>query len=157
LSRLILTAGGSAFFDSVVDDLVPPARDRGWRVILRSGSYVSHDHGLYATTSPFARLPGEGTLAAALEVWAQVISTPEPGLALLNAGKRDVPIDEGMPIVLGVRDGTGAFRDLPGARIDRTNDQHAYLSGAAVLPGDLVKLGVSHPCTAFDKWRVIPV
>ena len=23
--------------------------------------------------------------------------------------------------------------------------------------GDLVGFGISHPCTAFDKWRVIPV
>ena len=40
------------------------------------------------------------------------------------------------------------------------NDQHAYLrldEGAALAPGDLVGLGVSHPCTTFDKWRVIPV
>ena len=24
-------------------------------------------------------------------------------------------------------------------------------------PGDLVCLGISHPCTTLDKWRVIPV
>lgn len=154
---LILTAGGSAFFDSIVDVLAPPARTRGWRVILRSGSYVSHDDGLYATTTAFARVPEEGTLRAALEVWAQVLSTPEPGLALVGAGKRDVPVDEGMPIPLGVRARDGAYRGLSAARIDRTNDQHAYLRNADVEPGDLVKLGISHPCTAFDKWRVIPV
>jgi D-serine deaminase-like pyridoxal phosphate-dependent protein len=26
-----------------------------------------------------------------------------------------------------------------------------------VSPGDLVCFGISHPCTAFDKWRSIPV
>ena len=26
-----------------------------------------------------------------------------------------------------------------------------------VEPGDLVGCGVSHACTAFDKWRIIPV
>jgi D-serine dehydratase len=38
------------------------------------------------------------------------------------------------------------------------NDQHAFLRGGAGLEvGDLVGFGISHPCTAFDKWRVIPV
>jgi D-serine dehydratase len=23
--------------------------------------------------------------------------------------------------------------------------------------GDLLACGISHPCTAFDKWRLIPV
>jgi D-serine deaminase-like pyridoxal phosphate-dependent protein len=23
--------------------------------------------------------------------------------------------------------------------------------------GDVVRLGLSHPCTAFDKWRLVPV
>ena len=27
----------------------------------------------------------------------------------------------------------------------------------ALAPGDLVCLGISHPCTTLDKWRVIPV
>lgn len=155
---LIITAGGSAHFDSIVDVVSPPARARGWRVILRSGSYVTHDHGVYARTSPLQRLAGEGALVAALEVWAQVLSTPEPGLAILGAGKRDVPMDEGLPVPLGVRDPAGGTRPLPaGAVIDRLNDQHAYLRGADLRPGDLVRLGISHPCTAFDKWRLIPV
>ena len=45
-------------------------------------------------------------------------------------------------------------------RVGRLDDQHAYLSvpaDAGLAPGDLVCLGISHPCTAFDKWRVIPV
>jgi len=29
--------------------------------------------------------------------------------------------------------------------------------GTALAPGDLVCLGISHPCTTLDKWRVIPV
>ncbi len=40
------------------------------------------------------------------------------------------------------------------------NDQHAYLrldEATALAPGDLVCLGISHPCTTLDKWRVIPV
>jgi D-serine deaminase-like pyridoxal phosphate-dependent protein len=141
----------------VVEVLAPPARANGWRVVLRSGAVVSHDDGTYRETTPFNRVPEEGSLTAALEVWAQVLSTPEPDLAILGAGKRDVPYDIGLPVPIAVRGDGGATRSLAGARIERLNDQHAYLRGAEVAPGELVHLGISHPCTAFDKWRVIPV
>lgn len=154
---LLLSAGGSHFFDTVVDVFGPPARQHGWTVVLRSGAVVSHDQGTYATGSPFARKPAEGTLVAALEVWAQVLSTPEPGLAVLSAGKRDLAFDIGLPVPVEVRDAQHVVRLLPGARIERLYDQHALLRDADVRPGELVRLGISHPCTAFDKWRIIPV
>jgi len=153
----IVSAGGSAYFDTVVDELTGPAAEHGWRVVLRSGAVVSHDDGFYSSHTPFRRRPDDGTLTAALEVWAQVLSTPEPGLSIVGAGKRDLPFDEGMPVPLRVRTADGALRQMDGAHIDRLNDQHAYLRGAVVAVGDLVHLGISHPCTAFDKWRVIPV
>ncbi|HEX6870611.1 MAG TPA: alanine racemase [Micromonosporaceae bacterium] len=154
--RLILSAGGSSYFDRVVAAFAPVAARHGWQVILRSGAVVSHDHGQYHRTTPFRREPDEGSLTAALEVWAQVLSTPEPGLAILGAGKRDLAFDLDLPTPLAVRRGGGQV-PLVGASIDRLNDQHAYLRGADLAPGDLVSLGISHPCTAFDKWRVIPV
>jgi D-serine deaminase-like pyridoxal phosphate-dependent protein len=154
---VVLSAGGSAFFDLVVKVLGPAAAVHGGRVLLRSGAVVTHDDGTYATTTPFTRVPDEGSLTAALEVWAQVLSTPEPGLAIIGAGKRDVPYDVGLPIPLSVRGVDGALRPLIGSTVDRVNDQHGYLLGADVAPGELVRLGISHPCTAFDKWRVIPV
>jgi D-serine deaminase-like pyridoxal phosphate-dependent protein len=49
---------------------------------------------------------------------------------------------------------------LAGAEVTGLNDQHAYLRldpDTALAPGDLVCLGISHPCTTLDKWRVIPV
>ena len=49
---------------------------------------------------------------------------------------------------------------MPNAKVVNLNDQHAYLdlSGAEQLQvGDLVCCGISHPCLAFDKWRVLPV
>jgi D-serine deaminase-like pyridoxal phosphate-dependent protein len=154
---VILSAGGSAFFDLVVKVLGPAAAAHGGRVLLRSGAVVTHDDGTYATTTPFTRIPDEGSLTAALEVWAQVLSTPEPGLAIIGAGKRDVPYDVGLPIPLSARGADGAVRPLDGSTVDKVNDQHGYLRGADVSPGELVRLGISHPCTAFDKWRVIPV
>ena len=39
----------------------------------------------------------------------------------------------------------------------RLNDHHTYLAADAAVPGDLIRFGISHPCTAFDKWRHIPV
>ena len=44
--------------------------------------------------------------------------------------------------------------------ITALNDQHAFLrlaDGATVGVGEVVRLGLSHPCTAFDKWRVVAV
>ena len=46
------------------------------------------------------------------------------------------------------------------ASIFNTNDQHAYLrldAAEDLQVGDLVGCGISHPCTAFDKWRLIPL
>jgi D-serine deaminase-like pyridoxal phosphate-dependent protein len=152
----IVTAGGSAWFDVVVDVLGPQARSEGWRLVLRSGAVVTHDDGTYRASTPFNRTAG-GPLEAALEVWAQVLSTPEPGLAIVGAGRRDVPFDAGLPVPVRARSAAGELRPLPGAVIEAVNDQHAYLRGAPVAVGELVHLGISHPCTAFDKWRVIPV
>jgi D-serine deaminase-like pyridoxal phosphate-dependent protein len=164
---VILSAGGSAYFDVVVEVLAPAARAHGGRLVLRSGSVVTHDDGTYATTGGFTRVPAEGTLTAALEVWAQVLSAPEPDLAILGAGKRDLPYDWGLPVPLTARGIDGVLRPVAGssggeagrtgARVELLNDQHAFLRGAAVQPGELVRLGISHPCTAFDKWRVIPI
>ncbi|WP_426593961.1 alanine racemase [Cellulomonas sp. McL0617] len=143
---VVLSAGGSAFFDAVSDELRPLP---GGRTILRSGSYVTHDHGTYVSSTPFTRIAG--SLHPALRVWAHVLSTPEPGMALVGAGKRDVPYDAGLPVVL----------NKAGWTVTRTNDQHAFLDADdeadALAPGDLLELGISHPCTAFDKWRVIPI
>jgi D-serine deaminase-like pyridoxal phosphate-dependent protein len=96
----------------------------------------------------------------ALELWAQVVSRPETGLALLGAGRRDVGFDAGLPVPLRARRGDGVTPWLAGAEVTGLNDQHAYLRldpGSALAPGDLVCLGISHPCTTLDKWRVIPV
>ncbi len=46
------------------------------------------------------------------------------------------------------------------ATIERMNDQHSYvrLDGQAQLDvGDVVCCGISHPCTAMDRWKVLPV
>ncbi len=162
----IVTAGGSAYFDVVARELA--ADGTASRVILRSGAYLTYDHGFYGTVSPGSRgIPDAPALRPALELWAQVLSRPEPGLALLGAGRRDAGFDKGLPVpvrVLG-RDGgrgtgTGTGTGTEGWHVTELNDQHAYLRvdpGAALAPGDLVALGISHPCTTLDKWRVLVV
>ena len=143
--EVLVSAGGSTWFDRVIKALEGQWLD-GHRVraVLRSGASVTHDDGFYRERTPFNREPGDGTLAAALEIWAQVLSTPEPGLAIVGMGKRDAPFDEGLPVTEGMT-------------VTRLNDHHTYVTGGAPAVGDLVRFGLSHPCTAFDKWRFIPV
>ncbi len=165
-SEIILTGGGSQYLDLVVEGLSAPLGTRlPVRVVLRSGCTVSHDDGGYDLVSPFGSVrAGAGPrLRPALEVWAPVLSVPEPGRAIAGAGKRDLPHDGALPMVLRVRDHDGQMRTLPdgeGISVVRLNDQHAYLdvdAGQPLAVGDLVAFGVRHPCMAFDRWRWIPV
>lgn len=159
----LVSCGGSAFFDVVTAGLTEPWDARlPVRALLRSGAYVTHDSLLYKKVSPLADAPVGSRLEPAIEVWGQVLSRPEPRLALLGVGKRDISFDEGMPVVLGARSpaGTGGIRALTGCTVDQLNDQHAFLSvpdGSDLAVGDLVCLGISHPCTAHDKWQVVPL
>jgi D-serine dehydratase len=156
----IVTAGGSAYFDVVTRELTArgPGATAPVQVILRSGAYLTYDHGFYGTVSPGGRgTAGAPALRPALELWAQVLSRPEPGLALLGAGRRDVGFDMGLPVPVRV---IGSAASTAGWAVTKLNDQHAYLrldEAAALGPGDLVGLGISHPCTTLDKWRVLVV
>jgi D-serine deaminase-like pyridoxal phosphate-dependent protein len=166
--EVYVTAGGSAYFDLVAEEFAAAGagRDRT-RFTLRSGAYIVHDDGFYRGISPFDE--GAAGLDAprfrvAMRGLARVVSHPEPGLALLDGGKRDFPYDEGLPIPrLCAADLGGPWRPLSGTEVSALNDQHSYLrmpdaADAAGLPvGSVVALGLSHPCTTFDKWRVLPV
>ncbi len=135
-AKPIVTAGGSAWFDLVAERLGALVGEA--TVILRSGALQIHDDGFYRGITPVSGL------RSAMHGWSRVVSTPEPGLAILDGGKRDFPYDEGMPVTeFGV--------------VEKVNDQHAYVTTDSLEVGHLVRLGLSHPCTAFDKWRLIPV
>ncbi|MEW1736425.1 alanine racemase [Nocardia beijingensis] len=162
----VVTAGGSAYPELALEYLAPLSDEHGGRgvattVVLRSGAYVIHDDGFYASMSPLAGPGRARPLRSAMHGWARTLSRPEPALALLDAGKRDLPFDEGMPIPQRIAGPGGGVLDSD-ATVSALNDQHAFLrlpGGAATeLPiGAVVRLGLSHPCTAFDKWRLIPV
>lgn len=158
---IMLTAGGSAVFDLVVPLLRAQGLSRPVQGVLRSGCYVTHDNGNYARfLKQVEKREGlDASLRAALEVWAIVQSVPEPGLALLTCGRRDISYDLEMPIpVRHAPRGERMAADAPaGWTISALNDQHAYLrfepAGTVPKVGDRVALGISHPCTTFDKWR----
>jgi D-serine dehydratase len=159
--EIIISAGGSSIFDLVARHM-RPALSRPVRAVLRSGCYVTHDHGSYKRMMAVmnSRLSCGHGLQSALEVWATVQSRPETGLAIVAAGKRDLSFDVTMPIPVWVcRHGTRTVEPAPARwQVTGLNDQHAYLrapqgSDIDLQVGDKVGLGISHPCTTFDKWR----
>jgi D-serine deaminase-like pyridoxal phosphate-dependent protein len=160
---LLLTAGGSVFFDDVAAVLAPPLPDATpVHALLRPGCYLTHDQQLYDERSPFTR-PGADPrwrLQPAIEVWSQVLSVPEPGLALIGLGRRDVAFDAGLPVAQRLfRPATGVMQ-TPALPLSGLNDQHGYLplpAGAQLAVGDWLGCGINHPCTQFDKWRMIAV
>ena len=66
-------------------------------------------------------------------------------------GRRDVSFDQDMPVPLGLSD----------SAVTKLNDQHAYLMLGPTTGrrrvGSWLRFGISHPCTVFDKWQMIPV
>ncbi len=166
---LILTAGGSAFYDMVAKKFRTAGLKRETQLLIRSGCYITHDSALYArhVEALLQRSPELGPLGmpeAALEVWAYVQSRPEPTRALVTMGARDTAPAALMPVPLKwYRPGsnTKAPQKIPpGHACTSMNDQHGYLDLPADSPlavGDMVGFGVSHPCLTFDRWQFIAV
>jgi D-serine deaminase-like pyridoxal phosphate-dependent protein len=122
---------------------------------------VTQDGGFYDEISPLAgRGEGDLRLRNAIDLWATVLSRPEPEHAILDFGRRDAPFDQGMPRPTHWLSPDGREGSLAGARVDRLSDQHAHVrvdESAPLRIGDYVRCSVSHPCGAFDRWRVIPI
>ncbi|WP_435974300.1 alanine racemase [Streptomyces sp. Qhu_M48] len=160
--EIVVSAGGSAWFDTVAEVFAElPAFSRPVLKLLRSGAYVSHDDGHYRKLTPFNRVPEEGALEPAFRLWSQVVSRPTPEQAFTNAGKRDAAHDLHLPEAQVVRDGrTGEIRPAEGITVTGLSDQHAWVrteAGADLEVGDWLGTGLSHPCTSFDKWQLIPL
>lgn len=169
----ILTGAGSAWYDVVMEEF-GPVRDQGLLPVLRPGCYLIHDKGIYweAQSDIMTRLPRDcqpgGNLQSSLEVWAYVQSIPEPGMAILTIGKREVAFDAGLPQpVLHYRptDSTesGSAQPQPAPNdweVDHIMDHHSRLRtrpDADLQVGDIIALSTSHPCLTFDKWRQLLV
>lgn len=158
----ILTAGGSAYYDLVARALAGEAP--GATIVLRSGCYVTHDSGFYREL--LSRMDDRNAvgqpprLKPALEVWARVISRPQPDLAIVMMGKRDVSFDIHLPMATRwFREGLHAApQAIDGAVTTKLADQHGFLTiapDADLAVGDLLGFEISHPCTTFDKWSVL--
>ncbi|UPZ29250.1 amino acid deaminase [Streptomyces sp. LRE541] len=160
LEEIVVSAGGSAWFDAVADVFAElPELSLPALKLLRSGAYVSHDDGHYREVTPFVRVPEEGALQPAFRLWAQVVSRPSDEQAFANAGKRDAAYDLDLPVVQVVR-GEGGERPADGISVTSLSDQHAWIrtaEGTGLRVGDWLGMGLSHPCTSFDKWQLIPV
>jgi D-serine dehydratase len=164
--EVLMSAGGSAIFDLVAGRL-KPTLGRPVRGLLRPGCYLTHDHGNYRRmlAKVTERCGCSDTLVPALEVWATVQSRPEPGLAIVAVGRRDLSFDIEMPIPFArAARGSLAPTNVPKSwKVTGLNDQHAYLrwdaadEAQAPVVGERIGLGISHPCTTFDKWHWMPV
>jgi len=171
--EVLLTAGGSAYFDRVVDKFTDANFGPGTRIVLRGGSYLTYDHGFYeiklqqlddrgGLEGPKGHIKAAEEFRPALELWAMVQSLQDPGIAILTMGIRDLPYDLGYPRPLrqfrkGKPIADPQAKELP-FKIINSNDQHCYMTypaGADVAVGDVISCGISHPCTAFDKWDVL--
>ena len=165
--EILLSAGGSSYFDLVARGFANVGGlSRPVRAVLRSGCYLTSDHGTYERhiRELNVREDEADGLRPALEVWSMVQSRPEANLAILTMGKRDASYDADLPAPLFYhRPGPGAPGALPpGCEVAKLNDQHAYLRlpeghplCAELAVGDLVGCGISHPCTTFDKWQLL--
>lgn len=169
---LILTAGGSLWFDRVLACLGPVAASDGrTRLILRSGALFFSDHGIYKRGLAAMETRGTslaGRIVPTLRLWAEVLSVPEAGLAICGIGMRDAASDQGMPVPLKIwRDGTTAY-PADHFFIEKFNDQHAFIrystdsampvatgSGTGPEVGDVIEFGLSHPCTNLDRHGII--
>lgn len=167
--RVILSGAGSAWYD-VVADVFAPVR-HVVDVVLRPGCYLTSDAGIYrvaqqeigqrnSVAKEVDKQRG-ATLQSALEVWAYVQSVPEPGLAIVGMGKRDVAFDSGLPVaVWHFRPGVHQkpVRASSAWETTKLMDQHAYLQipqDADIKVGDMLGFEISHPCLTFDKWRYV--
>ncbi|MFY0992001.1 amino acid deaminase [Halomonas sp. C05BenzN] len=164
----LITASGSAWYDLIAEVFHEARLGDHFIPVLRPGCYVVHDHGVYrqAQRDVLRRRPDlERGLEPALEVFAQVQSLPEPGLAIVALGKRDIGCDQLPEPLRRYREGGSPERPLSvaGWEVTRLMDQHAFVRlpeavepGAGdVRVGDIVAFGTSHPCLTFDKWRRI--
>lgn len=162
-NNLLISGAGSAWYDIVAAELTKAALPAGLQIVLRPGCYVSHDHGIYCQAqqsilkrSELAARLGPG-LVNALQLAVYVQSLPEPGMAILNFGKRDAAYDAGLPQAAALwRNGELISDNLSDCQTVKVMDQHAFWQySATVTPqiGDIVLLNTSHPCLTFDKWR----
>jgi D-serine dehydratase len=176
-SPILITAAGSAWFDVVAEELTaafPPSPTSGVEIILRPGCYITHDAKNYRPAQ--ARIMSKNSIAKgigggkglqeAFKLWGYVQSIPEAESAIVTLGKRDAGFDSGFPIpALHFRPGQGQGQVRPAAvpshwTVVKMMDQHVFLkirAGDDLRVGDMLGFDIAHPCTNFDRWKMICV
>ncbi|MFB3882773.1 MAG: alanine racemase [Armatimonadota bacterium] len=111
---------------------------------MRPGTYVFNDRTQLARWS--AR-PED----CALTVLATVVSTPEPGRAVLDAGSKSLASD-----LVPTLPGHGMLKEDNAAVITRVNEEHGFLdlaqSQLKLRVGDKVEVIPNHCCTAVNLY-----
>jgi D-serine dehydratase len=165
---ILLSGAGSAWYDIVADVFTAATFKDAVEIVLRPGCYLTHDAGMYREAqarimqrNPIANQMRTGLLPA-LQVWAYVQSTPEPGKAIIAMGKRDAAFDAGLPTpALHYKPGDAAPKGAPAHwALTKMMDQHAFMQIGEeddVHVGDMIGFDISHPCLTFDKWRTLPI
>jgi D-serine dehydratase len=163
---VILSAGGSAYYDLVAEIFGRAELRAPFNVILRSGCYLTHDRQMYQkfVDDLIARSPASAKFPIrprpALEVWTMVQSRPQPDLMICAMGKRDVgsDVDPPKPIAWCRPNRDREAVVVSDCAVVALNDQHAIVripNDCQLEVGDLVGFGVSHPCTTFDRWPLL--
>ena len=150
---VLVSAGGSKFFDRVIRALGRDADFGGHAcsLVLRSGCYLIHDHGVYAVNSPLGReVPEKDRLQPAIEIWAEVLSVPSLGSRLsdsVGATRRSTLGCRFCWRAVG-RDERTLRQDVAGQLV-KLDDQHGYLAvdpdTSGLRAGDRLVFGISHP------------
>jgi D-serine deaminase-like pyridoxal phosphate-dependent protein len=141
----IVSAGGTGTFD--LTGSFPGVTE------VQAGSYSFMD-------AKYRQL--ELSFQPALSLLATVISTPEPGLAIIDAGMKAITSDNGLPEVIAPE----------GVKLLRLNEEHGILQveeRTELRVGERVELLPSHVCTTvnlhdwyyvmkegalMDSWRI---
>jgi D-serine dehydratase len=166
--EVILTAGGSGFYDMVIARFTHAGLKSPTRIITRSGCYITHDstryHRLFSEIVDRTPEAAQGGgLLSAIEVWAYVQSRPQADKVLLTAGARDLGTDPKPAAETWFRPNSAMTKPepIPGGHIvTGHNDQHTHMTvpaGSPLQVGDMVSFGIGHPCLTFDKWQVLLV
>jgi len=122
----IVSAGGTGTFDLTGD--YPGVTE------IQAGSYPFMDAKYRQLGLPFQ---------PALSLLATVISTPEPGLAIIDAGLKAITTDNGLPELLSPA----------GVKLMRLNEEHGILQvepDVTLMVGERVELLPSHVCTTVN-------
>lgn len=123
----IVSAGGTGTYD--IAGTYPGVTE------VQAGSYITMD-------VQYRDVVGID-FACALSILAQVISTPRPGIAIIDGGLKTMTRDFGLPVVF----------EPEGWRLTSLSEEHGSLKhegGPPLKPGDRVKIWPNHGCTTIN-------